>query len=145
MSSAGRWIRWPMIVGTLLGGVAVGATGHRLLAASPSFTETPLYRADLAGIEMRELIVSRLETSPGWSHGRHYHAGDEVVYVLEGEGALEIDGAPVQRLRPGTLAHVSPGRIHAGRNASRTDAFKFLLIRIHVKGEPISVELDRPR
>jgi quercetin dioxygenase-like cupin family protein len=131
-----------MVVGTLLGGVALGATGHQLLAAAPpAFTETPLYRADLTGIDKHELIVSRLETSTGWSHGRHYHAGHEVVYVLEGEGALEIDGVPVQRLRPGTLAHVPPGRIHAGRNASRA-AFKFLLIRIHVKGEPISVELN---
>lgn len=142
MRSAGRWIRRSMIVGTLLGGVALGATGHQLLAAPPAFTETPLYRADLTGIDRHELIVSRLETSSGWSHGRHYHAGHEVVYVLEGEGTLEVDGVPAQRLRPGTVAHAPPGRIHAGRNASRTAAFKFLLIRIHVKGEPISVELN---
>jgi quercetin dioxygenase-like cupin family protein len=63
------------------------------------------------------------------------------VYVLEGEGTLEIEGGPVQRLLPGTVAHVPPGRIHAGRNASGTASFKFVLIRIHVKGEPMSVEL----
>ena len=142
MRSAGRPIRWPMIVGTLLGGVVIGATGHQLLAAPPSFSETPLHRADLAGIAKHELIVSRLETSAGWSHGRHYHAGHEVVYALEGEGTLEVEGIPAQRLQPGTVAHVPPGRIHAGRNASRAAAFKFLLIRIHVKGEPMSVELN---
>ncbi len=142
MRSAGRPIRWPVVVGTLLGGVAVGATGHQLLAAPPSFTEAPLYRADLTRLDKPELIVSRLETTPGWSHGRHYHAGHELVYVLEGEGTLEVEGAPAQRLQPGTVAHVPPGRIHAGRNASRTAAFKFLLIRIHVKGEPMSVELN---
>lgn len=142
MRSAGRPIHWPMIVGILLGGIALGATGHRLLAAPPSFTETPLYRADLAGLDKRELIVSRLEASAGWSHGRHYHAGHEIVYVLEGDGVLEVDGSPAQRLEPGAVAHVPPGRIHAGRNANRTAAFKFLLIRIHVKGEPISVELN---
>jgi quercetin dioxygenase-like cupin family protein len=142
MRSAVGPIRWPMIVGTLLGGVALCATGHQPLAAPPSFTETLLYRADLSGINERELIVSRLETSAGWSHGRHYHAGHEVVYVLEGEGALEVEGIPAQRLQPGTVAHVPPGRIHAGRNTSRTAAFKFLLIRIHVKGEPMSVELN---
>ena len=75
MRSAGRPIPWPVIVGTLLGGVAVGATGHQLLAAPPSFTETPLYRADLTRLDKPELIVSRLETTPGWSHGRHYHVG----------------------------------------------------------------------
>jgi len=142
MRSAGRLIRWSTIVGTLLGGVALGATGHQLLPAPPSFIETPLYRADLTGIDRHELIVSRLTTSPGWSHGRHYHAGHELVYVLEGDGTLEVEGAPAQRLQPGMVAHVAPGRIHTGRNASRTAAFNFLLIRIHVKGEPMSVELN---
>lgn len=103
MRSAGRPIRWSMIVGTLLGGVAIGATGHQLLAAPPPFTETPLYRGDLTRIDKHELIV--------WSHGRPYHAGHEVVYVLEGEGTAA--------------------------------AFKFLLVRIHAKGEPLSVELNR--
>jgi len=142
MRSAGRPIRWPVIVGTLLGGLALGATGHQLLATPPSFTETPLYRADLTGIDKHELIVSRLETTAGWAHGRHYHAGHEVVYVLEGEGSLEVEDTPAQRLRPGTVAHVPPGRIHAGRNVSRIAGFKFLLIRLHVKGEPMSVELN---
>jgi len=142
MRSVGQSIRWPVIVGTLLGGIALGTTGHRLLAASPSFSETPLFRADLTGIDKYELIVSRLETTPGWSHGRHYHAGHEVVYVLEGQGALDVEGGPEQRLHPGTVSYVPPRQIHAGRNASRTAAFKFLLIRIHVKGEPMSVELN---
>ena len=64
-----------MIVGTLLVGIAIGATGDRLVAAPPSFTETPLPRTDLAGIDNHELIISRLETAPGWSHGGHYHSG----------------------------------------------------------------------
>jgi len=131
-----------MIVAVLLGGVALGATGHQLLAAPPSFAETPLYRGDLTGIDKHELIVSRLETSPGWSHGRHYHAGHEVVYVLEGEGALEVEGRTAQRLQPGAVAYVPPGHIHTGRNTSRTTPFKFVLIRLHVKGEPMSVELE---
>ena len=142
MGSVSRPIGWSVFVGTLLGGIAVGATGHLLLAAQPSVTETPLFRGDLTGVDKYELIVSRLETTAGWSHGRHYHAGHEVVYVLEGDGALEVEGAPARRLQPGAVAHVPPGRIHAGRNASGTAAFKFLLIRIHLKGEPMSVELN---
>jgi quercetin dioxygenase-like cupin family protein len=87
------------------------------------------------------LIVSRLDTAPGWAHGRHYHAGHELVYVLEGTAILEVDGKPPLTLRPGTLAHVPPGQVHAGRNASRTGPFRFLLFRIHQKGQPLSVEL----
>jgi len=142
MPFGGRRIRWLMIVGTLLGGIGIGATGHRLVAAPPSFTEAPLLRTDLAGIDNYELIVSRLETAPGWSHGRHYHAGHEIVYVLEGNGALVADGKPEQRLQAGTISYLPSGQIHAGRNTSRTEAFKFLLFRIHVKSQPISIELN---
>jgi len=112
------------------------------VAAQPSFTETMLLHTDLAGFDNYELIVSRLETAPGWSHGRHYHAGHEIVYVLEGNGALESQGRPPQSLRPGTVSYVPSGQIHSGRNTSPREAFKFLLIRIHTKGQPISVELN---
>jgi quercetin dioxygenase-like cupin family protein len=142
MRFEGRAIRASTIVGILLAGISIGATGHRLLAAAPSFTETVLLRTDLAGIDTHELIVSRLETTPGWSHGRHYHAGHEIVYVLEGHGALDVEGKPGQRLEPGTVSYVPPGKIHAGRNASQNEAFKFVLIRLHTKGQPISVELN---
>ena len=136
-----RQVRSLVIAGVFLSGLTLGATAHRLLAAAPAFTETPLLRTDLAGVDRHELIVSRLETTPGWVHGRHYHAGHELVYVLEGSGALQVDGKPEQRLQPGTVAYVPPRQVHSGRNASPTASFKFLLVRIHVKGEPISVEL----
>ena len=142
MHVAGRAIRWSMIVGILLVGIAVGAMGQHLLAAPPSFSETPLLRTDLAGIDKYELIVSRLETTPGWAHGRHYHAGHEIVYVLEGSGALTVEGRPEQSLQPGTVAHVAPGKVHAKRNASQKDVFKFILFQLHMKGEPISIELN---
>jgi quercetin dioxygenase-like cupin family protein len=140
-----RWSRARLGLGfaaAVLLGIALAAVGQRLLAAAPAFSETLLLRTDLAGIDTHELIVSRLDTAPGWSHGRHYHAGHEVVYVLEGTGALTIEGKPERRLEPGTVAYVPPRQVHAGRNASGTAAFKFLLIRIHARGAPLSVELN---
>jgi quercetin dioxygenase-like cupin family protein len=134
-------MRWLISVWLLLSGFGLGAMAQRVLAAPP-VTETQLLRTDLAGIDKNELIVSRLETAPGWAHGRHFHAGHEIVYVLEGTGALQVDGMPERRLQPGTVSYVPPQQVHAGRNASPTAPFKFLLIRIHVKGEPISVELN---
>src|SRR5215813_1541458 len=142
MRFKGQIIRSSMIVGVLVVGIAAGAIGQRLLAAPPSFSETPLLRTELVGIDNYELIVSRLETAPGWSHGRHYHQGHEIVYVLEGNGALAVDGKPEQRLQPGTVAYVTPGKIHAGHNVSQTGVFKFILFRLHAKGQPISIELN---
>jgi len=111
-------------------------------ASRSSMMVVILLRSDLPGVDNYELIVSRLETTPGWAHGRHYHPGHEIVYVLEGNGTLDLEGKSGQRLQPGTVSYVPPGKVHAGRNASPKEMFKFILFRLHAKNQPISVELN---
>ena len=45
----------------------------------------------------------------------HFHKYDEVVYVLEGEGALHIDGESAA-LRAGTCVHLPKGLVHCLEN-----------------------------
>ncbi|HEY8409141.1 MAG TPA: cupin domain-containing protein [Gaiellaceae bacterium] len=45
----------------------------------------------------------------------HFHKYDEVVYVLEGEGALHIDGESAP-LRAGTCVHLPKGLVHCLEN-----------------------------
>jgi len=45
----------------------------------------------------------------------HYHLYDEVVYVLEGEGRLHIDGETAP-LRTGTSVHLPSGLVHCLEN-----------------------------
>jgi mannose-6-phosphate isomerase-like protein (cupin superfamily) len=45
----------------------------------------------------------------------HFHRYDEVVYVLEGEGALHIDGETAP-LRAGTCVHLPSGLVHCLEN-----------------------------
>ena len=76
----GGWRRWAGLALALLAGFAAGAASvTALLAAQPLVKETVLLRTDLAGVDGKELIVSRFETAPGWAHGRHYHVGHELV------------------------------------------------------------------
>jgi quercetin dioxygenase-like cupin family protein len=119
----------------------VGALGVSVPGAeAPSGTSAELLRVDLRDGGRQELIVSRLEVAPGWSHGWHYHAGHEIVYVLEGAATLEMEGRAPLSLKPGMVGHVPPGRVHAGRNTGRT-TLKVVLIQTHEKGQPASVEL----
>ena len=46
----------------------------------------------------------------------HFHKYDEVVYVLEGEGALHIDGESAP-LRPGSSVHLPARLVHCLENA----------------------------
>lgn len=45
----------------------------------------------------------------------HFHRYDEVVYVLQGEGALHIDGE-TEPLRTGTCVHLPSGLVHCLEN-----------------------------
>jgi mannose-6-phosphate isomerase-like protein (cupin superfamily) len=45
----------------------------------------------------------------------HYHRYDEVVYVLDGEGAFHVDGESVP-LRPGSSVHLPAGLVHCLEN-----------------------------
>jgi quercetin dioxygenase-like cupin family protein len=45
----------------------------------------------------------------------HFHRYDEVVYVLQGEGALHIDGETAP-LRPGSAVHLPAGLVHCLEN-----------------------------
>jgi mannose-6-phosphate isomerase-like protein (cupin superfamily) len=45
----------------------------------------------------------------------HFHKYDEVVYVLQGEGALHIDGETAP-LRPGTCVHLPATLVHCLEN-----------------------------
>ena len=45
----------------------------------------------------------------------HFHTYDEVVYVLEGEGALHIDGESAE-LRAGSCVHLPAGIVHCLEN-----------------------------
>jgi mannose-6-phosphate isomerase-like protein (cupin superfamily) len=45
----------------------------------------------------------------------HYHRYDEVVYVLEGEGRVHIDGE-IAPLRAGTCVHLPAGLVHCLEN-----------------------------
>jgi mannose-6-phosphate isomerase-like protein (cupin superfamily) len=81
------------------------------------------------GSEIREFhhtaaqSLAEASLTPGQSTQRHYHAASEEIYfVLEGEGDVEIDGE-VRRLRPGDAALIPPGAWHEITAAS---ALRFL-------------------
>jgi quercetin dioxygenase-like cupin family protein len=50
----------------------------------------------------------------------HFHTYDEVIYVLEGEGVLEIDGEQAP-LRPGTCVHLPARLVHCLANTGDSD------------------------
>jgi mannose-6-phosphate isomerase-like protein (cupin superfamily) len=46
----------------------------------------------------------------------HYHLYDEVMYILDGEGVLHLEGQPDTPIRPGTCIHLPPPVEHCVEN-----------------------------
>src|SRR5262245_46572748 len=62
------------------------------------------------GTRLHSLAEAALE--PGQATQRHYHAAaEEVYFVLEGEGELELDGERAV-VRPGDAVPIPPGSRH---------------------------------
>ncbi len=69
-----------------------------------------LIRPEREGSE--NLSLARATVEPGASTLRHRHTkAEEIYYVLQGEGALEIGGA-VERVEPGDARLIPPGAEH---------------------------------
>jgi mannose-6-phosphate isomerase-like protein (cupin superfamily) len=65
----------------------------------------------------------------------HSHTYDEVVYVIEGDGLLHLDGPPTP-ISPGTCIHLPPGVEHCLENTG-SDTMRILGV-FHPAGSPAS-------
>ena len=128
---------------TLAIGIALGAMGERLLSAQQEpIKRTVLLKTDLAGIEGKEGVVVLAELAPGAATGKHYHPGDELLYVLEGSLILEQEGKPPVTLKVGDVAH-NPAKLpHNGKNTSTTAPAKAVVVYVVEKGQPLATPVQ---
>jgi quercetin dioxygenase-like cupin family protein len=87
----------------------------------PGLTRTDLQREDLS-IPGREMIQNRVEIAPEAPAIRHWHPGEEIIYVLAGTLRYEIDGEPPLTVSAGGALTVPAERVHAVRNVGDGDA-----------------------
>jgi quercetin dioxygenase-like cupin family protein len=87
-------------------GIIVGVVGTQVLSAQQSAVKrTLLLKGELMGVTGKEVTMFTAEIPPGARTGKHYHPGDEFIFVLEGSGVLEEQGKPPLTMKPGTALH----------------------------------------
>ena len=128
---------------TLALGVALGMVGNGLLSAQQqAIKRTPLQKLDLIGTEGKELNMWISELAPGAASGRHYHPGDEALYVLEGSVTLEYDDKPAVTVKAGESAYNAPKLVHNAKNASTTTPVKIVTFMVSDKGQPLAIPVQ---
>jgi quercetin dioxygenase-like cupin family protein len=90
-------------------------------AQQPGITRAELQRHDL-DIPGREEVQARIDFAPGASFPRHSHPGDEIIYVLKGSPACEVEDRPPVTLNAGGVLFIPAGAIHAARNVGSGEA-----------------------
>ena len=118
-----------LIVGSLAVYVAHGQQG--------GVKRTDLQRHDLSA-PGREVIQVRVELAPGVAFGKHWHPGEEIIYMIEGSLQYQIDDNPPVTLKAGDVLFVPARTIHAARNVGTVPGAE-LATYIVEKGKPLVV------
>ena len=106
------------------------------LAQTGGIRRTVIQKADVS-IPGREAVVARVELDVGVAAGRHSHPGDEISYVLEGEGELLIEGEDPRRLKAGDSFVIPAGTIHDAVNTGK-GPMKLVGVYVVDKGKPLA-------
>ena len=113
----------------------------RLLMAQQAVV-TPLMSKDLPELPGKEALMIAVEYPPGGSDPVHRHNAHAYLYVLEGSVVMQLKGGKETTLTPGQTFFEGPDDVHVvGRNASKTQPAKFLVLLIKDKGAPVFTEV----
>ena len=93
-----------------------------------------LLRESIAGVEGKEVIVSRVSFPPHTELPRHWHPGEEFFYVIEGSVTLKRRGEADVTAAQGGAQKIGPQVIHTGRTGEQ--GAELVIFRVHATGEP---------
>jgi quercetin dioxygenase-like cupin family protein len=123
---------------TIAVGIAAWLIGTRALHAESELAKGKvLQRTELAGATGKEAVLVFRQLPPGAASGKHFQTGNEVAYILEGSGILEVEGKPPVTLKAGETFQTGPRQIHNVKNASATAPMKALVFYIVSKGKAL--------
>jgi quercetin dioxygenase-like cupin family protein len=106
----------------------------------PGLWRTDLQHHDLS-VPGREVIQNRVDLNPDAAAFRHKHPGEEIIYVLEGTLAYDIDGIGPKTYSAGEALMVPPETVHSVRNVGDGMASE-LATYVVEKGKPFHVVVD---
>jgi quercetin dioxygenase-like cupin family protein len=121
---------------TAVGLTIVLAVTGALLAQNPAIKRTVVKSGDVS-VPGREAVIANVEIAPGGSAGRHTHPGDEISYVLAGEGEILMDGHPPLKVKPGDGFIIPGGTKHDAHNTG-TQPLRLVGVYVVEKGKPIA-------
>ena len=91
-------------------------------------------------VEGTEVVVSHVEIPANTTLPKHWHPGEEFVYVLEGSEVLWQKDKPDVHLKKGDVFKVPLKQIHTATTGE--EGVTVLVFRVHEKGQPVRVNVE---
>ena len=113
-------------------------------AAAPSpLKRTILQTHTLVTQPTRDAITALAELEVGGVAPRHTHTGEEIGYVVQGTGVVEMEGAAPRTVNAGDVFFVPPNTPHLVRNTGKI-VWKGVSTYLIETGKPLAVPAPKP-
>lgn len=97
-----------------------------------------LMQKDLPEFKGKEAVMLKVEYLAGDQDMAHRHDAHALLYVLEGTIVMQLKGSEPVTVKAGETFYEGPNDIHlVGRNASKTEPARFIVVLIKNKGAPV--------
>lgn len=120
------------VVGLVFAAVSIGV----LFSQNPGIQRTVVQKSDVS-VPGREAVIARVEIAPGARAGRHTHPGEEISYIIEGEGEILVEGMPARKVKAGDGFVIPNGAKHDAHNTGSAP-LKLSAVYLVEKGKPIA-------
>ena len=91
-------------------------------------------------VEGMEVVVSHVEIPPNTTLPKHWHPGEEFVYILKGSEVLWQKDKSDTHLKKGDVFKVPLRQIHTAKTGE--EGATVLVFRVHEQGKPIRVNVE---
>ncbi|WP_018149579.1 cupin domain-containing protein [Henriciella marina] len=118
---------------------AHGGPDHSGAETLPAGSNEKL-RAPIASADGLEVLISDVVIPPGATVPRHYHPGEEFLYVISGSAVHVQDGQEDIILSAGDSYVIPPRAAHAPRGGP--DGARAVVFRVHRDGMPERILLE---
>jgi quercetin dioxygenase-like cupin family protein len=102
---------------------------------APGINRIDLQEHDLS-VPGREVIQNRVEITPEAPPFKHFHYGEEIIYVLEGELEYQIEGEAPRTVKAGDALMVPAKAVHAVKNVGDGSGAELATFVVE-KGKPL--------
>lgn len=126
----------PALLAGLLGACS-SPSSDRITTYQPAPGSNEVLRGPILSAVGAELVTGDLVVGPSIEIPRHYHHGEEFLYVLGGSVTLYRPGQRDLLLGPGEAVRIAPGVVHHAR--SGPDGLRAVSNWVVPEGQPLRV------